>query len=67
MKVSFRPLKSPPREYDQSEENMFRREVENHLLELSALASGAAELTDASASASSKRELFVSPTMTTTV
>ncbi len=67
MPVEFRPLKSAPNEYDAEEENLFRREVENYLLGLASLASDASALTGAEASLASKREIFLTPTMTTSV
>tara|TARA_Y100000310_G_scaffold31488_1_gene29862 strand:- start:2779 stop:2988 length:210 start_codon:yes stop_codon:yes gene_type:complete len=67
MPVQFRPLQSASEEYDMDEENLFRRAVENYLFELASAANDAASLGGAQASLSSKRENFLSPTMTTLI
>lgn len=61
MPILFQPLKRAAREYAREDEELFRREVENYLLQLSSGVNGAASAMGTEASLASKREIFLSP------
>lgn len=61
MPILFQPLKRADREYTRESEEIFRREVENYLLQLSSGVNDAASAMGTEASLASKREIFLSP------
>ena len=61
MGLEFRPLDIPTKEYSPEAESLFRRQLENYLLVLSAGVSEATDITGPSASLASKRERFITP------
>ena len=56
MGVKFNPLPTAPESYDRSQEDIFRRDLENYLLLISSAVNEALSASDGESSPASKRE-----------